>query len=376
MSSSSSSSPSSSSTHPISAFKLSTLVLDEQIAALTNQIFHNDELMTAYLWHYTFITCSIHQAEYNLDQLWYEQQTIHEYVMAFPQFCQAMQLIVQTYWRQACQSNLHPYTHQPLNLNQPCSPRTSQDSIPSSIPSWSLTSNLLSKSIPPPKVAQPGSANHPINIDADDDHDKTRTVKKPYTIPDKQKPRFKPTCEQCDKWGHENLTAIHLFIHSPTAKSVNGWKAPEVMQPPQCITSPMQMSLREQDPLSRRIGLESRKSRSNPDIYSDPHSNPLHTTSLESLKDRGGIVTIFPCCLIHARCICLLLLHYLHGFLQETMYITYMTLWPARPHALSSWFPSGNHVYYLPYCAWYPHDHHVQPMLPTRVSSYLNKLID
>ena len=46
---SSSSSSSSSSTYPISAFELSTLVLDKQMAKLTNQIFHNDKLTTAYL---------------------------------------------------------------------------------------------------------------------------------------------------------------------------------------------------------------------------------------------------------------------------------------------------------------------------------------
>ena len=96
MSSSSPSSSLSSSTHPISAFELGTLILDEWMAELTNQIFHNDELTTTYLWHYTFITCSIHRAEYNLDQLWYKQQTIHKYMMAFPQFCQAIQPIVWT----------------------------------------------------------------------------------------------------------------------------------------------------------------------------------------------------------------------------------------------------------------------------------------
>ena len=122
---SSSSSSSSSSTYPISAFELGTLVLDERMAELTNWIFHDDKLTTAYLWHYTFITHSIHQAKYDLDQLRYEQQTIHEYVMAFPQFRQAMQPIVRAYRQPAHQSGLHPYTRQPLNLNQPCSPQTS-----------------------------------------------------------------------------------------------------------------------------------------------------------------------------------------------------------------------------------------------------------
>ena len=59
------------------------------------------------------------RAKYDLYQLRYEKQTIHEYVMAFPQFCQAIWLIVWTYQQQACQSGLHPYTCHPLNLNQP-----------------------------------------------------------------------------------------------------------------------------------------------------------------------------------------------------------------------------------------------------------------
>ena len=99
---------------------------------LTNQIFEDDELTIAYLRHYIFITRSIHRAKYELDQLRYEQQTIHEYVMASPQFRQAMQPIVRTYRRRARQSGLHPYTRQPLNLNEPCSPQMSQsfDSFP------------------------------------------------------------------------------------------------------------------------------------------------------------------------------------------------------------------------------------------------------
>ena len=113
--------------------------------------------------------------------------------MAFPQFRQAMQPIVRTYRRQACQSGLHPYTRQPLNLNQPYSPQMSQSSLPSSIPSQPSSSSLSSKLTPPPKDAQPRSANYPININDDNDHDKTKTVKKP---------KFEPACERCSKQGH------------------------------------------------------------------------------------------------------------------------------------------------------------------------------
>ena len=183
---SSSSSSSSSSTYPIFAFELGTLVLDERMVELTNQIFKDDEFTIAYLRHYIFITHSIHRAEYELDQLRHEQQTIHKYVMASSQFRQAMQLIVRTYRRRACQSSLHPYTRQPLNLNQLCSPQTSQSSLPSSIPSQPSTSSLLSRLTQPPKDAQPGSTNYPIDVNDNDDHDKTKTVKKP---------KFKPACE-------------------------------------------------------------------------------------------------------------------------------------------------------------------------------------
>ena len=127
--------------------------------------------------------------------------------MAFPQFHQAMQLIVQTYRRQARQSGLHPYTRQPLNLNQPCSPQTFQSSLPSSIPSQPSSSSLSSKSTPPPKDTQPGSAKYPINVDDDHDHDKTKTVKKP---------KFKPACKRCSKQGHDKPncnTPIRSFSH-------------------------------------------------------------------------------------------------------------------------------------------------------------------
>ena len=127
--------------------------------------------------------------------------------MASPRFRQAMQPIVRTYRRQARQSGLHPCTHQPLNLNQPCSPQTFQSSLPSSIPSQPSSSNLLLKLTPPPKDTQPGSANYPINVDDNDDHDKTKTVKKP---------KFEPACERCSKQGHEKPdcdTPICSFTH-------------------------------------------------------------------------------------------------------------------------------------------------------------------
>ena len=174
---------------------------------LTNQIFKDDEFTIAYLRHYIFITRSIHRAEYELDQLRHEQQTIHKYVMASPQFHQAMQLIVRTYRRRACQSSLHPYTRQPLNLNQLCSPQTSQSSLPSSIPSQPSTSSLSSRSTQPPKDAQPGSANYPIDVDDNDDHDKKKTVKKP---------KFEPVCERCGEQGHNKPncdTPICSFSH-------------------------------------------------------------------------------------------------------------------------------------------------------------------
>ena len=204
---SSSSSSSSSPTYPISAFELGTLVLDERMVELTNRIFEDDDLTIAYLRHYIFITRGIHRAEYELDQLQHEQRTIHEYVMASPHFRRAIQPIVRTYRRRTRQSGLHPYTRQPLNINQPCSPPTSQSSPPSSIPSQPSTSSLSSKSTQPPNDIQPGSANYPIDVDDNDDHDKTKTVKKP---------KFEPVCERCGKQGHDKPdcdTPIRSFTH-------------------------------------------------------------------------------------------------------------------------------------------------------------------
>ena len=150
-------------------------------------------------------------------------------------------------------------------------------------------------------------------------------------------------------------------------------KTPKVVRPSRCITGSMQMTSREQDPLSQRIRLEFRKSRFNLNSRSDPS----HTASLESLEDRGGIVMNFPfLVLAHAWCIHLFSLHvwYLHGFLKETMCTIYM-MSTTQPHFLPSWFPRGNHVYYVPYHAWYPHDHHAQPMLIPHVPFYLNELL-
>ena len=50
-------------------------------------------------------------------------------------------------------------------------------------------------------------------------------------------------------------------------------------------------------------------------------------------------------------------LWYLHGFLQETMCTTYMPP-VVQSVFLPSWFPTGNHMHYIPHYAWDPHDHH------------------
>ena len=57
-------------------------------------------------------------------------------------------------------------------------------------------------------------------------------------------------------------------------------------------------------------------------------------------------------------------LWYLHGFLQETMCTTYM---PSIVQSifLPPWFPTGNHMHYIPHYAWDPHDHHAYlPCIP------------
>ena len=140
-------------------------------------------------------------------------------------------------------------------------------------------------------------------------------------------------------------------------------KASRVMQPSQCIPSTMQVTSRKQDPLSRRVALNSRKSRFAP----DSHSDPLHTPSLESLGGRGGIVTNFPFLILSKLVLdvhTVSHLWYLHGFLQETMCTTYTppVIWSVL---LPSWFPTGNHMHYLPHYAWDPHDHHAcLPCIP------------
>ena len=52
-----------------------------------------------------------------------------------------------------------------------------------------------------------------------------------------------------------------------------------------------------------------------------------------------------------------------------TTYTTSMLLFLAS----SSWFPEGNHMYYL---LCYSHDHHAHPKPTTHAPSYLNKLLD
>ena len=131
------------------------------------------------------------------------------------------------------------------------------------------------------------------------------------------------------------------------------------MQPSRCIPSTIQTTSREQDPLSWRIRLNSRKSRFAP----DSHSDPSHTPSLESLGGRGGIVTNFPFLILSKLVLdahTIFHLWYLHGFLWETMCTTYTPsiIWSSF---LLLWFPTGNHMYYILHYTWYPHDHHAYP---------------
>ena len=193
---------SSSSTHFIDILELGHIVLDNRMTDLINQLFQTDEGSSAYLHYYHHITWNIQRLEQELDQLHQEQQSIHEHLMSSPCFQCILRPIIQTHCIRSNWSGFHPYNSRPLNWQNPT------DSPPSSIPSQSSSNNKLptEAATPPPKDAQPGSANLPIDVNAFQDQFDFVTPTKPYSRPDNLQPRFKPTCECCGQWRHEEPT--------------------------------------------------------------------------------------------------------------------------------------------------------------------------
>ena len=205
-----SSSSSSSSTHFINPLELGHIVLDNWMTDLINWLFQTDEGSSAYLHYYHHITWNIHQLEQELDQLHQEQWDIHEHLMSSPCFQRILWPVIQTHRICSQRSGFHPYASQPLNWQNPTNPS------PSLTPSQSLSNNKLptEAATPPPKDAQPGSANLPININAFQVQFKFKTPETPYSRPDDLWPWFKPTWKHCRWWGHERPncdTPIHSF---------------------------------------------------------------------------------------------------------------------------------------------------------------------
>ena len=160
---------------------------------LINRLFQTDEGSLAYLHYYHHITRSIHRLEYELNQLHQEQWDIHEHLMSSPRFQHILWPVIQTHRICSRRSGFHPYTKRPLSR------QNSMDSPPSSIPSQSSSNNKLptEDASPPPKDAQPRSVNLPTDVDAFQGQFEIKNQ------PDELRPRFKPTCECCRRWGHE-----------------------------------------------------------------------------------------------------------------------------------------------------------------------------
>ena len=149
-----SSSSSSSSLHFVDPLELGHIILDDRMTDLINRLFQTDEGSSAYLRYYHHITRNIHWLEYEVDQLHQEQWDIHGHLMSSPRFQCILQPVVQTHRIRSRRSGFHPYTNRPLSR------QNSTDSPPSSIPSQLLSNDKLptEDASPPPKDAQPGSA--------------------------------------------------------------------------------------------------------------------------------------------------------------------------------------------------------------------------
>ena len=93
----------------------------------------------------------------------------------------------------------------------------------------------------------------------------------------------------------KNLTVMPLFVQFLVAKFANGQRSLKHYANTMTYHQPNVNDFKETRSLTSKNRVRIQKIQIDPDVYSNPHSDPSHTTSLETLRDRWGIVTISPC---------------------------------------------------------------------------------
>ena len=211
----------SSSSCPTSPFafslhELGHIVTDNVSVNQINKILYNTNNTTAatYLCHFGFIMTTITRLEYTLNQCQEEKLEIFTHMMENESFWNAFKLrpVSWDHWQRTQQSGFHPYTRRPLTPKSLSLPLSKSSSDDSSLSKYKTANN------------SPGSPQNPINVDQFDqeayDNKKFQEMLDRTWMP----PWFKPTCEQCNQYGHKKTdcdTPICLFVHRDMCEFFN-----------------------------------------------------------------------------------------------------------------------------------------------------------
>ena len=194
--------------------KLGHIISDDVSVNQINQILNdtNNMIAATHLCHFGFIVTTIAHLEYTLNQCQEEKLEIFAHMMMNKPFQDVLCPIFQDHQHWTRQSGFHPYTHRPLT------PQSSPP-LPSKSPSNSSSSSNYETT-----NNSPGLPQNPINVDQF--NQKVYDNKKFQETLDKTRipPQFKPTCEWCNQYRHENPncnTPIRLFVHCDVCKFFN-----------------------------------------------------------------------------------------------------------------------------------------------------------
>ena len=171
----------------------------------------NDFTAAAHLRHFGFVVMTITCLEYTLDQCQEEKNKIFDHMMTNESFQNALHPVFRDHRHRTQQSGFHPYTRRPLTPKSPSS-------------SLSKSSNHSPLSNYETADDSPGSPRNPINIDQFDheayDNKRFQEMLDRTQMP----PHFKPTCKQCNQYGHEKPdcdTPIRSFVHCDICEFFN-----------------------------------------------------------------------------------------------------------------------------------------------------------
>lgn len=181
---------------PPSPYELSTVITDDQMIDLVNQVFLQDTVNAAHLRHYAYISSNITRLKRELDHHYEEQREVYDHMMNSEEFRKQIQPVIHTYRRRE-RNRFHPYLSRPLINRTP----TPHPSPPTSAPSSDNSNHSKSTKYYSPEQSisqQEGTSRNPIVIEDSDEEEEEAP-----SPPDRLEPRFHPICERCHQIGHD-----------------------------------------------------------------------------------------------------------------------------------------------------------------------------